>query len=70
MTNYLIVEEVLKKADRPLSGDQIHKRAKEQNENIRRTTISTILNKMLGKEKISYNRRQVEDIRIKFWEWK
>lgn len=70
MSNYLIIQEVLKEADRPLSGDQIHMKAKKDNPNLRRPTVSTILNKMLGKGKVNFKKKQAGDIRIKFWKWK
>ena len=65
--HYLTIQKILKESDTALSGDQIWFRAKERGDEMARTTVSTILNKMLDKGKVTYSFEQVEDRRIKFW---
>ncbi len=67
MSNSMIIEEVLKDADMPLSGDQVWLRAKKENPSINRCTVSTILNKMLDRDKVCFDREQIGIRRIKFW---
>lgn len=66
----MIVQKILEQANKGLSGNQIHQRAKNINESIHRCTISTILNKMHDKGKVEYDTEQVDEIRIKFWRLK
>lgn len=70
MTNYLYVKETLQTASTSLSGDQVWYRAKKRNESLSRQRVSTILNKMLDKGRVTVEQEQVGKRRIKFWAWK
>lgn len=67
MTNYLYVKEVLEESEQPLSGDQVWYYAQQHNESLSRQRVSTILNKMLNKGRVSVSEEQVGRRRIKFW---
>lgn len=69
MSNSTIIEDILREADGSLSGDMIWKKAKQENESIHRSTVSMILNKMLDRGKVEYDKEQLGIRRIKFWRW-
>lgn len=68
MTNYLTVEKILREAEEPLSIKTIKRKAKERGNSIKRTFISSILNKMESKGKAHSVTEQVSRRQIKFWE--
>lgn len=65
MTNYLIIKEVLREADRPLSVTSIVKRAQQDNPKIKKNTVSRIVNKMQENGKVEFHKRQIGKRRIK-----
>lgn len=69
VTNYLIIQNVLKDAQSALSSTQIHIRAKRENPDISQEAVSAILSRMRRKGKVTREKDRAGSSTLHFYRW-